>query len=72
MYKEVGRNSPCPCGSGKKFKKCCMLKNDLSPSFSWMDKDGIHFMVDGEEPTVWQYRKLTEEYQKQIRHSPIW
>lgn len=19
----VGRNSPCPCGSGKKFKKCC-------------------------------------------------
>lgn len=20
------RNSPCPCGSGKKFKKCCLLK----------------------------------------------
>lgn len=20
--KEVGRNDPCPCGSGKKFKKC--------------------------------------------------
>lgn len=20
----VGRNDPCPCGSGKKFKKCCM------------------------------------------------
>jgi hypothetical protein len=20
---EVGRNQPCPCGSGKKFKKCC-------------------------------------------------
>ena len=20
---EVGRNDPCPCGSGKKFKKCC-------------------------------------------------
>ena len=20
------RNSPCPCGSGKKYKKCCMLK----------------------------------------------
>jgi uncharacterized protein YecA (UPF0149 family) len=19
----VGRNAPCPCGSGKKFKKCC-------------------------------------------------
>jgi hypothetical protein len=19
----IGRNEPCPCGSGKKFKKCC-------------------------------------------------
>jgi hypothetical protein len=22
-YSDVGRNDPCPCGSGKKFKKCC-------------------------------------------------
>ncbi len=22
----VGRNEPCPCGSGKKFKKCCYHK----------------------------------------------
>jgi uncharacterized protein len=22
-YSKVGRNDPCPCGSGKKFKKCC-------------------------------------------------
>ena len=21
---KVGRNAPCPCGSGKKFKQCCM------------------------------------------------
>jgi preprotein translocase subunit SecA len=21
-FAEVGRNDPCPCGSGKKFKKC--------------------------------------------------
>ncbi len=20
---KVGRNDPCPCGSGKKFKNCC-------------------------------------------------
>ncbi|MFO8085339.1 MAG: SEC-C metal-binding domain-containing protein, partial [Desulfobacterales bacterium] len=20
---KVGRNAPCPCGSGKKYKKCC-------------------------------------------------
>jgi hypothetical protein len=23
-YAEVDRNAPCPCGSGKKFKKCCL------------------------------------------------
>ena len=23
LFKKVGRNDPCPCGSGKKFKKCC-------------------------------------------------
>ncbi len=25
--KKVGRNDPCPCGSGKKYKKCCMQKD---------------------------------------------
>ena len=24
--KSVGRNEPCPCGSGKKYKKCCINK----------------------------------------------
>jgi len=23
---DVGRNAPCPCGSGKKYKKCCLRK----------------------------------------------
>jgi len=23
---KVGRNDPCPCGSGMKFKKCCYMK----------------------------------------------
>ena len=22
--KKIGRNEPCPCGSGKKYKRCCM------------------------------------------------
>ena len=24
---KVGRNSPCPCGSGRKYKQCCLGKN---------------------------------------------
>lgn len=26
LMKKTGRNDPCPCGSGKKFKKCCEAK----------------------------------------------
>ncbi|MFC1799055.1 SEC-C metal-binding domain-containing protein [Thermodesulfobacteriota bacterium] len=25
IVKKVGRNQTCPCGSGKKFKKCCRV-----------------------------------------------
>jgi len=25
---KVNRNDPCPCGSGKKYKKCCLLKEN--------------------------------------------
>jgi hypothetical protein len=28
-FRNVGRNDPCPCGSGKKFKKCCIGKAEL-------------------------------------------
>ena len=24
---QTGRNEPCPCGSGKKYKKCCLEKD---------------------------------------------
>ena len=26
---KVGRNDPCPCGSGLKYKKCCLLKDKM-------------------------------------------
>ena len=26
----AGRNEPCPCGSGRKFKKCCLGKTAAS------------------------------------------
>jgi uncharacterized protein len=29
MQPKVGRNEPCPCGSGKKFKRCCGPAGDL-------------------------------------------
>ena len=29
---KTGRNHPCPCGSGKKYKKCCLNKNKVLPA----------------------------------------
>jgi uncharacterized protein len=29
LRKKTGRNDPCPCGSGKKFKKCCGFATEL-------------------------------------------
>ena len=42
---KVGRNAPCPCGSGLKYKKCCLVKNgDHSPDLEeiYLRKYGIH------------------------------
>lgn len=27
----IGRNEPCPCSSGKKYKKCCLQKREYTP-----------------------------------------
>jgi preprotein translocase subunit SecA len=26
----IGRNDPCPCGSGKKYKRCCLKNSDAA------------------------------------------
>jgi uncharacterized protein len=31
MNQKIGRNDPCPCGSGKKYKVCCMQKSQPKP-----------------------------------------
>jgi hypothetical protein len=37
VLKLIGRNEPCPCGSGKKYKKCCALGGLIEPDI--MDKE---------------------------------
>ncbi len=29
---DIGRNDPCPCGSGKKYKKCCLGREKTGPA----------------------------------------
>lgn len=47
----IGRNSPCLCKSGKKFKKCCLLKLDKdNPSPEIMDRPKLR-------PRRWMSRR---------------
>jgi len=39
--KKVGRNEPCPCGSGKKYKKCCLDKDRQARKEKLVDQDEI-------------------------------
>jgi hypothetical protein len=54
---KIGANDPCPCGSGKKFKKCCRdnavgliyTSNDRVSAFAKLDFFIDELMVDEEE-----------------------
>lgn len=37
---KIGRNAPCPCGSGKKYKKCCLNKDQQAES-KHSDHNGV-------------------------------
>jgi tetratricopeptide (TPR) repeat protein len=41
--RKIGRNEPCPCGSGKKYKKCCLRKHEKI-------KDLLRGAVEFQEP----------------------
>ena len=50
--KRIGRNEPCPCGSGKKYKRCC-YGNDMARLKSSSDVVGV---------TVGELRKAPERH----------
>ena len=35
LFKDLGRNERCPCGSGQKYKKCCLGKEEMFPHFQF-------------------------------------
>lgn len=52
---KTGRNDPCPCGSGKKFKKCCLGRgaSPAMPKQSAKDVSQKPWGVPGEEHQLW-------------------
>jgi len=54
---KVGRNDPCPCGSGLKYKKCCLPKEEEQEALEnkewneWFEADiklGQQLMAEAE------------------------
>ena len=54
----VGRNELCPCGSGRKYKKCCLEKDkakDIARKenkqifYSLIDEEILNILEEGEE-----------------------
>lgn len=64
MVRKVQRNEPCPCGSGKKYKKCCGLKaRDLTSSRA-NRREGI------QKSLVWVTRTHPEPVDKWVEE--VW
>jgi len=38
-------NAPCPCGSGKKYKKCCLSVRNESNSGQGVNKYQVHLQI---------------------------
>lgn len=64
---KIGRNDPCPCGSGKKYKKCCLNKqekNDFNINDFIITKASTAYKKDIKEPLLNQ--KLLDIYEKNL------
>ena len=46
MPKKIGRNQKCPCGSGKKYKRCCLRKGQPKKRLDAAPQ-GTSFAFDG-------------------------
>lgn len=82
----VGRNDPCPCGSGKKFKKCCLPKQEelkiklsnMDLGMDWdkyppVDRQGSRpGLSDFYSRDAIEVDRLAYQALCMLRHIPVW
>ncbi|MBT3378569.1 MAG: DUF1186 domain-containing protein [Lentisphaerae bacterium] len=77
--RKIGRNEPCPCGSGKKFKKCCLNKIPVPQSVygrdvpekdrglnRWLEAGYIHLRADSQWEAMECWLRFWEELMTRI------
>jgi hypothetical protein len=66
----IGRNEPCPCGSGQKYKRCCALKKDRMSFGSRLGVSLVAFMLVA--GAVFMLTALNETNDGQLAPTRVW
>ena len=70
----IGRNDPCPCGSGRKFKNCCLLKQEPLPFGRGAagTSDDLHQAIEGIQfGSLAEIRALVGQHVQEQNRSPL-
>jgi hypothetical protein len=64
MANKIGRNAQCPCGSGKKYKNCCLKKTTALRGGKFFDAGTlIEYLYNNDD----EFREMSERnYQEYI------
>lgn len=66
MSVKISRNEPCPCGSGKKYKKCCGLKETVSIT-AIIEQEVMNLQSQILEFALFEYeREINHSFQKKV------
>lgn len=65
---KISRNEPCPCGSGRKFKKCCGRNAFQATN---VQSEGIEHFITEAIPTLGEIPDFSEEYFNRLEPSGI-
>lgn len=78
---KVGRNSPCPCGSGKKYKKCCLNKDDSRMVYEHAKQELLNKMInflyqerfkDGLNDLFGKFAKMSDSTEHEVINSSLY
>jgi len=71
---KIGRNAPCPCGSGKKYKKCCLAKEEEARRSRLEDQEKEQLQAKRqteEDEELFEDALDEEEYEEELQEDDI-
>lgn len=67
---DIGRNDPCPCGSGQKYKKCCFRTHQVQKEAAKTNRSVENLIGAGTSP--WDFYKLLAQTHKSNLVNLFW